>query len=186
MIIGFVGKMGSGKDEAYKQLAKRLNVTQRTFAKALKEMVQRAWKISDEDMKNKPPYVRSLLQIVGTELLRSQVSDRFWIDRWELEQCKADKERILSNITHVAITDVRFINEAEFVSDHGGIVIRIERPEGNTVDDSASIEQKKHASEMELESIVENYTIVNDSTPEDLGDNVVTAVTDWLAQDEVP
>ena len=56
--------------------------------------------------------------------------------------------------------DVRFPNEAEFVRQSGGIVVRIERPDHGPVN--------QHVSDAGQSEIKVDLTIVNDGTPEDM------------------
>ena len=130
MIIGFVGKMGSGKDEAYNQLyASGIDIIQISFAGPLKDMVQKAWKFTDEEMKNKTEMVRSTLQIVGTEVFRNQISEQFWVNCIDMHIRDNDplKERIKSDTKHIAITDIRFKNEGDWVRGNDGVLIGIKR-----------------------------------------------------------
>ena len=116
MIIGFVGRMRSGKDEAYNQLyASGVDIMQMSFAGPLKEMIQKAWKFTDEEMKAKPKHIRDLLQIVGTEIFRHQISENFWINCIDMAIRNNDplKERIKSDTKHIAITDIRFCQQVQ-------------------------------------------------------------------------
>jgi dephospho-CoA kinase len=182
MIIGFIGKMGAGKDEAFKQLFQKIDIVQYTFAGPLKRFVKTAWNVSDEDMLAKPKYVRELLQIVGTNLFRQQVSENFWIDQLEKDILRTvdGMQRLASNDKHIGITDVRFLNEAQYITMQNGLLIRVVRPQGNTVAGAATVAQQAHASEMELEKIKEDVTIKNDGTKEQLSMHVLTAVNSFI------
>jgi len=183
MIIGVAGKMGSGKDEAFKQmLAYGLDVTQCSFAMRLKQMVNRAWSIPTADAIAKPKYVRDLYQKVGTELFRLQVDQNFWVDQLHKDILSTHPERIDSKKSHIVITDVRFGNEAEYVRSHKGFVVKIIRPEGNDVAAAATEAQAAHASEVELDSIVPNFEVINDGTKEKLGGKMVYCLDIFLAE----
>lgn len=71
------------------------------------------------DMAKKNPEVRRLLQAIGTEGGRETLDPDLWIKQ---------VRPLLRKGRNYVITDVRFLNEAEFVRNHGGIVVRVERP----------------------------------------------------------
>ena len=66
--------------------------------------------------------VRRILQWWGTEYRRDQDPD-YWTKAWghKIEQFDLDH-------VHVLIDDVRFINELNVVKEHGGQIVKIERP----------------------------------------------------------
>ena len=64
------------------------------------------------------------LQLIGTELFRNNLHPDFWVLCLEHQLVNG----ILGE--KVAITDIRFPNEAEMVRRHGGIIIRLERGSG--------------------------------------------------------
>ena len=64
---------------------------------------------------------REVLQIVGTELGRDKYGENVWINKFvdSVASIKSDKP-----IT-IIVTDVRYDNEAQFIMDNGGHVVRI-------------------------------------------------------------
>ena len=85
---------------------------------------------------------RELLQYLGTDLLRNQLHEDVWINALMNKY----KPKVCSGVTHCAlagkpeiscnkcpeypnwiITDVRYKNEAEYIKNKGGILIRINR-----------------------------------------------------------
>lgn len=81
----------------------------------LRELVEKVgW---DEAKKN--PEVRRLLQATGTEGGRKTLDEALWIKQ---------VSPLVRGKRNYVITDVRFLNEAEFIRNHGGIVVRVERP----------------------------------------------------------
>lgn len=172
MIIGFTGKMGSGKTTACDMVKQSLaNVSHINFKDALiKELrlffpdVLRAvatdvagerlggWQteptdvIEDIEMNlfyEKPPVIRALMRNFGTELRRSS-DPEYWIKKWKETVTYTDGK-------HVVTDDVRFVNEAEAVREFGGIVIRIARTD---ITDTGT-----HQSESEMDNIVADHTI---------------------------
>lgn len=141
MIIGFTGRMGSGKNEAAKQLASMYpkgKVVEISFARKLKESASALLDISLDDIerwKNDPHIrvvvrgtdgyayadmgFRGFLQRFGTEAHRNVFSEDFWLDAALPLDGPYDSDVIY------AVTDVRFQNEADRVRDLGGTVVRV-------------------------------------------------------------
>lgn len=170
MIIGFTGKKQSGKTEAsmclngFKLLNFKdalINEIRSGFPKLLEEICRAEaqlnldWYNVDKLFKKKPPLMRALMQNYGTDVRRKD-EENYWTDRW------LDRVRYMD--TNIVVDDVRFINEAEAVRLVDGIIIRIERP-GLTNQDT-------HVSELEMDEIEADITIVNDGTIEELCEKV--------------
>jgi hypothetical protein len=189
MILGINGKAMAGKDTFGKMLAESLHAqtgnvyTLMAFAKSLKEKVQKDFDLSWDQLWGeqkevvdkrymKPrevewndngtikeerlePYwtSREILQEYGT-FFRSIDSD-FWVK--ELFKTIDDKE-----YENVIITDVRFPNEMEIVSERGGLNIAVLR------DAAGSKINAEHISETALDNYSADIKIVNNSSLEDL------------------
>jgi hypothetical protein len=127
---------------------------------------------------NKTECTRMILQIVGTDIIRNEVEDTFWIR-------KASEEIIESNSELFIITDFRFPNElydlktfldCDTDNDYELITINIER---NIDRDNELIHG--HESENSLADFYEwYYVIVNDKDLEYLNDCVVNVFNDIL------
>ena len=83
--------------------------------------------VSDhQDIQDRPGQtavtVRRILQWWGTEYRRSQDSD-YWTKAWGRKIEQLDLEHM-----HVLIDDVRFMNELRVIKEHGGLIVKIERP----------------------------------------------------------
>jgi hypothetical protein len=107
---------------------------------------------------------RHLLQTLGTEWGRKHIDPDVWV--WTAMR-KVDQA--WSNGHPVVITDLRFENEAQYVHDFGGDIIKIARPET----DAASapwwkIWGRRHASEISIDEKWFDYVITNDNTIEHL------------------
>lgn len=129
MIIGFHGKIGSGKDTAAKiALGHLVSAETLRFAHGVKEVTAllagttineqhtpegKASKALDTEFTN-----GDLQQIVGTDLGR-MICDDIWVK-------KLARRVEESTYNHVIIPDVRFVNEAQWILEQGGIVIKIE------------------------------------------------------------
>lgn len=94
----------------------------------------------DDLFEVKPPLMRALLQNYGTEVRRGD-KDSYWTDQW------VGRLTVSNTVTD----DVRFINEAKAVRLHGGILIRLTRPDVAT--------GGSHKSETEQLEIEADYTI---------------------------
>lgn len=128
-IIGFTGKMGSGKSTAAKILF-GFGYTRVRFAGPLKAMMA-ALGLSEAEidghLKEHPCDLlggktpRWAMQSIGTEWGRDMISPQLWINAWQ---------RAVDSIgVHIPVVcdDVRFPNEAAAIKAAGGTLIRIER-----------------------------------------------------------
>ena len=124
-VVGFCGKIGSGKTTAAFFLCDKYNYKRTRFAEPLKNML-RALGCSeaevDGDLKQEPCSLfggktpREAMQLLGTEWGRALDSD-IWVRAWE---------RGLRG-TRVVVDDVRFPNEAASIRGLGGLVIGLRR-----------------------------------------------------------
>ena len=84
------------------------------------------------------------------------IDNEFWIKN--LFKVAEEKE-----YTNVIVTDVRYINEADYIIDNGGYVIRVER---ETKD---AVHNKEHPSEVELDDYKRfDYRVINNWTLKEL------------------
>ena len=186
IIIGLLGKKQSGKDTVAARLVAEHNFSRIAFADPLKEIVADLdpWVRIEADeagllygpgsvpSHNGPEHARltAILKAVGWDtakqlrevrrLLQAQgvaVRDHLYRDAW-VDAAEGAVEAVPGP---VVITDVRFLNEADFIEANGELV-RVVRP-GLVSDDA-------HVSENELNHyrIPGDYTVVNDGTLADL------------------
>lgn len=182
VIIGFRGKRGAGKDTAASFCDQLVKVA---FADKLRSAVHSVFGLSYDQMldRNLKDAVvdswgltpRFILQRFGTEVARS-IHSETWIRALKRE-IDADSDQGLwppvevsengqpggrrvwqVEIPAFAITDVRFINEANAIKEWGGYVVEITRP---------GCDGDNHASETELDGYPFDYTLANDSTLEE-------------------
>lgn len=111
------------------------------------------------------PEVRVLQQHTGTEAGRMVLHGNVWID--------AMADRFEPGMRHVSAS-VRFHNEARFVVDRGGIVIRVTRPGVEPVN--------AHASDTEMDDWDFDYVIDNDGTLDDLAEKVAAVLAEHAAK----
>lgn len=179
-IIGLSGKKLSGKDTIYRvardifteQNAKS-RVGRVAFGDALKAEVSEITGFRTDYIEDNKERFRSLLQVWGTEFRREFHGHDYWIQKMG--------DILTSSEPHydmIFITDVRFKNEAEYIKEMGGQVIRVVRraPESyHTLQDLPSIDP--HVTENDMDNYIDfDYTINNDKSPDDL----VKAVQEML------
>ena len=161
MILGFTGKMGTGKSTlcSYLELKSDKQRVRINFKDALVEEMKKNFdpvmnKIAafygiDKNLlfQEKPPIMRALMQCYGTEVRRGDDPD-YWTKQWKKKVTGATEKGY-----DVLTDDVRFRNEAEAVREVGGVVIRVVR--------SDIQETGSHQSEVEMDSIVSNFEILS-------------------------
>lgn len=74
--------------------------------------------------------VRDFLQKLGTDGLRDGLHVNTWVNALMADYQPLDYDRLTEAeiLPNWIITDTRFPNEAQAIKDHGGIVIRVDRP----------------------------------------------------------
>ncbi len=170
-IIGFTGRKFNGKDTAAKQLIND-GYTPMSFAEPIKQVAKLLFGFSENQVNgnqkeeidarwNTSP--REVLQFIGTELFREQITrllpdigSEFWV--------KSLENRIPKD-TDIVITDVRFPNEVDMIHRLGGKIIRVKR--NIQVNDSGT-----HISEKHIDKLVVDYDIENNGTIEQLHEKV--------------
>ena len=164
-VVGLVGKLQSGKTTAanmvinYYNLKNYDSVYKYSFADLLKLMILNAGICTVEELwEKKTEFSRMMMQKIGTEIIRKQVSNDFWVHKMKE---KLSNEHIKNSL--IIIDDVRFLNEANLINSFDGTLIRIRRP---------SLERNKnenlHLSETEQDGILVDYDILNDGSLDDL------------------
>lgn len=122
MLIGLTGYAGVGKDTVANYIAENYGFTRIGFADKLKELARMIdpdldalLNVVDWEIAKKVPKYRRFLQDLGNSA-RLVLGDQVWIN-----------QVINSNIENVVISDVRYANEFDAISQNGGILIRIIR-----------------------------------------------------------
>lgn len=127
-VVGFCGRLGSGKTTAARELCK-VGFTRVRFAQPLKDMLA-ALGCSDAELDGEAKEVpsellcgstpRHAMQTLGTEWGRALIGDDLWVSAWRARA---------SSCALVVVDDVRFPNEVAAIHALGGVVVRIERPD---------------------------------------------------------
>jgi hypothetical protein len=136
-LIGLSGRKRSGKDTVYaiiQEEAERMRPARVAFADALKEEVSELLKVTTDDLEADKARFRGILQWWGTEWRRHQDLN-YWIDKTRAKILSLESINEL-----IVVTDVRFPNEAALIEELGGLVVRVSRPEADTVVDPHSSE----------------------------------------------
>lgn len=150
IIIGISGKKHSGKTTLARFGTELIKAPTATiaFADSLKEEVAKACGVTVDYLEVNKTLFRPILQWWGSEWRRKQ-NPNYWIEKVG--------EKILAlpdNIMCVFIPDVRFINEANWVTGLGGYIVRVERTGFNKKKD-------EHLSETELDTYKPFHFICN-------------------------
>ena len=185
MIVGISGKARSGKDTFAEMLAVELNKQAHpsfvlmAFARELKNKCQEAFELTYEQLwgedKEVPDkrYRKPITTLTGT----GELPTVYWTAREIMQDLGAfyrsiDGEFWIKNLFRVAeskrydniiVTDVRYINEADYILNKGGFVLRVER------DNKDDVHNMQHPSEVELDNYNRfDFRVDNNGTLEDL------------------
>lgn len=170
MLIGLCGFARSGKDSVAKILVNEYGFEQTAFAAVMRQAALALNPIisfeteqglrphelryadcidlwSYDKAKTMFPEFREFLQRLGTEMGRHIFGQNFWVER-TMAIIEASPEK------DWAISDCRFLNEADAVRARGGVVIRVNRDGCEAAND--------HISEHELDDYDYDYVIYNE------------------------
>jgi len=188
-LIGISGHARVGKDTFAGMLAAELNkeayppYVMMAFANELKLRCQAAFDLTweqlwgDDKEKEDKRYIKHFTTMTDTQNDGSAVIGLYWTAREIMQNYGAfyrtiDSEFWVKNLfkvvqekeyTNVIITDVRYINEADYIIDNGGYVIRIERANKDDVHNML------HPSEVELDGYKRfSFNVINDWGLEEL------------------
>lgn len=168
MIIGIHGKKRSGKDTCADYLVEKYGFEKISFADPVRDALYALNPIVDcyqgarryrdvidkfgyEQAKDFFPDIRRLLVDMGTAVGRELIDEDLWVNML------ARKLELKKN--YVA-SDVRFINEACYIRDWGGPIIRVIRASTDV--------PAKHISEEPLPGHLVDHMLYNDSSLSDL------------------
>ena len=173
--------MGCGKDYICNNMiipilrGKNKNYLQVAFADQIKINLMTKKNIAFEDVYiDKTHETRKLLQTEGTENGRDCLDENIWINylhNWlTLYESRG--------VEYFICTDVRFLNEVEYIKKYGGILIKIDAPKRNlkrllseSRGDNKIMESiMKHKSECDLDGLSDDSfdIIINNDTNDDM------------------
>jgi hypothetical protein len=171
-IIGFSGKIGSGKTTGVDYLKSRLEAEGKkvqlvSFADRLRDVVSTMCDVpvttlqSQEGKNSVDPQLQMtygvILQKVGTGM-RKEVDQQIWV--------KLALDRDFSGVDFLLVGDMRFENEADAIRERGGLLVRVEGdPAGVRANSKRDL---NHISETALDTYAGfNVMIYNDSGIDD-------------------
>lgn len=189
-ILGLTGKMGAGKDYLFRKLHQTFPYAERwSFADGVKLDIEEVLgKNPLPGLWHKPyaPEVRRLLQWWGTDLRRREDED-FWVD-YLSERLARSQLTLPEEARLVVITDVRFLNEAGWIQDQGGKVVRVIAPDllraerlGRTEEEVRAL--SFHPSEREVNIIKANYEVLNNDNDDFAALSLERYVAGWLVSE---
>lgn len=131
-IVGVSGRMRVGKNSLSEYISQYLEfigqeVLLESFAGPIKDMLVAGRFTAEERIEDpvEKAKIRRLMQTLGTEWGRETISPTVWIEALEerepFHHVKNGKNSFL------LVTDVRFENEALFIKEQGGVVIKVVR-----------------------------------------------------------
>lgn len=166
LLIGLTGPAGCGKDTVARYLCQpHIGFEPYAFADPLRDMliallcpanipvqylVERSLK--EQPMPGIGMSARRLMQTLGTEWGRNTVHADLWTRVAGMTLGISDDPAVLPVADAIVISDVRFPNEAEWIRQHGGFVVRVER---DTVAVAAH-ESEQHFSAIAADDTVDN------------------------------
>lgn len=185
MLIGLCGAPGCGKDTLAEQFVSHDVYEQYRMADPIKNMLRQFHIRPDvwEDHSAKESVIpwlgkspRFLAQTLGTEWGRELIHPDIWVKlaqgRWHVVDAGAEGRMVVS--------DIRFENEAAWINEAGGILVKIERPGHDHEADNA-----KHSSEAGIASKYIDLTIINHGVDKsELRDTAWNAILSYLQPDD--
>lgn len=182
MLIGLVGHARSGKDTAAGILTTYhpklyCNTNCYAFAKPIKEHVNALfgwdWRHANGPLKEVvDPFwgfsPRHAYQTFGTEWARKHLRQDIWLKL---------AEKKLAEMPNTIITDVRFVNEANWILSHGGFLIKITRHSDESIGTT-------HESESQIDQIKPHVEILNMYTLKDFEEDLLGAVNDFMEEEK--
>lgn len=186
-LIAITGRKFHGKDTAGDFLVKNYRFKKLSFAEPLKKACKEIFDLDDIQVNGVKkdeidPYwnitPRSILNFVGTDLLRNQlknllpdINEDIWLRAMEK---RIKKEWSKNPYQKIVITDLRFENEVTLIKKLGGKIIRIKRnlsqDSKNHIHAFESIHalESIHASESQIDNLCVDYEIDNSGTKSEL------------------
>lgn len=171
-ILGFSGKLGSGKnfiaEKVFMKMMEPVPTVIISFADQIKvNVIVQHNADRYKCFVEKDEHTRRLMQRVGTEEGRNVYGHDIWL-KYTLEWMLVHASR---GIKRIIIPDVRFHNEFDFIKDLGGKLIRVNAPKRNALalereaakGTGTAAEIAAHQSEVELDSgRTFDYVLEND------------------------
>lgn len=174
MLIAFTGKAGCGKSTASSFLFTDKGYTTEYFAKPLYEAVGAVFNVSSMHMHRREIKeskvlgfdftFRKALQTLGTEW-RDTLDRNLWVKL-------LDRRTFGLGLKNIAIGDLRFDHEAEWVRNNGGKVIHIVSSFGEV----QAVDNPTHSSEAGVSSHLIDMVLYNSGTIDEFRQKILALV----------
>ena len=155
VLIGLIGFKNSGKDTVADYLVRQHGFRKYAFADPVKEICKIMFRLDLEQLHDPVRKEqlderwgmtpRTMMQKVGTDMIRNMWGEDFWVRNMNARVPSHGSDRVV-------VSDVRFRNEADWIQQKGGILVRV-------VDGTQQCDN--HPSETEQLSIKEDILLVN-------------------------
>lgn len=186
MIVGITGYARSGKDTLAKSLKLRHGFQRIAFADKLKELALGTNPIIYWDTYYEfPVSLSSLVASLGWDRAKEHLEVRQYLQRLG-DHCRnvfGDDVWIRATLPklhalqdaghHIAYTDVRYPNEADFIRSKGGLIIKVVRPGVQPANN--------HVTEKNVDLIQEDVLLHNDGSKTDLGRSASEYLSQYLS-----
>lgn len=168
MLIGLVGRRGTGKDTIANHLVTSHCFRNRKFSAPLKEALKALFGLTDEHIEGPLKEIvhplwgvspRSMMQFFGTEIMQNRLQDLIpCIGRSHaVHRMMMDIEED-NDTGRIVISDVRFQHEVDALLERGAFLVRVTR-EGHVVRDGTV---DMHESEAGVDELFTHAEIKND------------------------
>jgi hypothetical protein len=153
-VIGLAGRSGVGKSTLSATYLRPLGFMEVALADEIKIRAIATGVATYEEVfvGSKPPHVRTWLQEEGTERGRQVFGEDVWVRALFARLRKVSETW---GVDRFVVTDVRFVNESNFIRSQGGLVLRVDAP-GRNRGNGMTEEQRLHPSEVDLDRLTDN------------------------------
>ena len=178
-LIGLAGQAGTGKDTVRAMLEEQ-GFTGLAFADPIRTMIRELLTSNgiDDRFMDDRAFKETVIHELGVSYRQMAQDLGDWgrnmhPDFWVRIAAAFMDDRIDDGDTHFVISDVRFLNEAEWVRERGGVIWRVNR--------AAATPVRPHVSEAELWHFDHDWVIHNDGSLDELREVVGEAVKVGMA-----
>lgn len=189
LLIGLIGNKRVGKDTSANILVDKYDFTKLAFADPIKQIISLLFDVDvSENIDKEVPTeydvsLREFYQKFGTDLMHEDIYKYFpklekHIPKkmfWVLKTFRSIEKYKKEGKNKFVISDVRFIHEAKYIKENGGLLVKI-------TCDNIDIGKDKHISETEINLIPENMVDykINNKTIEVLDNDITFYINELL------